>query len=77
VHGNIPLDGATASVRRVSDGADLPVQFRILSGFYGQAAAALLRDGWNPVAGETYHVTITGRGGAGTIEYDVKPVNCQ
>jgi len=77
VHGNIPLDGATASVRRASDGADMPVQFRILSGFYGQAAAALLRDGWNPVAGETYHVTITGRGGAGTIEYDVKPVNCQ
>lgn len=77
VHGNIPLNGTTASVRRVSDGADLPIQLQILSGFYGQAAAALLRDGWNPVAGETYHVTLTGQGGAGTIEYDVKPVSCQ
>ncbi|MEW6434634.1 MAG: CAP domain-containing protein [Myxococcota bacterium] len=77
VHGNIPLNGTTATVTRVSDGAAMPIQFQILSGFYGQAAASLLRDGWNPVAGESYRVRITGQGGAGTIEYDVKPVNCQ
>lgn len=77
VHGNIPLNGASATVTRVSDGANMPIQFQILSGPYGQAAASILRDGWNPVAGETYHVKVTGQGGAGTIEYDVKPTNCQ
>jgi len=76
VHGNIPLSGTTATVTRVSDGAALPVTFQILSGFYGQAAASLVRDGWNPVAGETYRVTVTGTGGVGTLTYDVKPVSC-
>lgn len=76
VHGSIPLNGASATVTRLSDGANLPVMFNILSGFYGQAAASIVRDGWAPAAGETYHVTISGQGGAGTIEYDVKPVGC-
>jgi uncharacterized protein YkwD len=76
VHGNIPLNSATATVTRRSDGASLPVTLNILSGFYGQAAASIVRNGWSPAAGETYHVTVTGQGGAGTIEYDVKPVAC-
>ncbi|MEW5741619.1 MAG: CAP domain-containing protein [Myxococcota bacterium] len=76
VHGNIPLNNATATVTRLSDGANLPVTLNILSGFYGQAAASIVRDGWSPAAGETYHVTVSGQGGAGTIEYDVKPVGC-
>jgi uncharacterized protein YkwD len=76
VHGNIPLNGASATVVRLSDGASLPVTFQILVGSYGQAAAALVRDGWNPVAGETYTVTVTGQGGVGTLTYDVKPTSC-
>jgi hypothetical protein len=76
VHGNVPLASLSASVVRVGDGVSLPVRVEGLAGSYGQAAIALFRDGWNPVAGQTYRVTITGTGGLGRIEYDVKPVGC-
>lgn len=76
VHGNVPLNGTTATVVRQSDSMAMPIRFSVLSGSYGQAAAAIIRDGWNPQPGETYRVTVTGTGGAGTITYDVKPVTC-
>lgn len=76
VHGSVPVSSPSATVVRVGDGVALPVRLEVLAGSYGQAALALFRDGWNPVAGQTYRVTITGTGGLGRIEYDVKPVGC-
>ncbi len=76
IHGNLPLSGAAASVVRVGDAQPMPVRLEVLNGSYGQAAVALFRDGWNPVAGQTYRVTLVGTGGLGRVEYDVKPTDC-
>jgi len=76
LHGNIPLSGTTVTVTRQSDMAELPMRLEVLAGSYGQAAVVMFRDGWSPVAGQTYHVRVSGTGGLGLIEYDVKPTDC-
>ncbi|MDP3153829.1 MAG: CAP domain-containing protein [Archangium sp.] len=76
IHGNIPLSGTTVSVTRTGDGVEMPTRLEILNGSYGQATVAVFRDGWNPVAGQTYHVRLVGTGGLGVVEYDVKPTSC-
>lgn len=76
IHGNLPLSGAAVSVVRVGDAQPMPVRLEVLNGSYGQAAVALFRDGWNPVAGQTYRVTLVGTGGVGRVEYDVSPTDC-
>ena len=73
IHGNIPLSGATVVVTRLGDGVVMNTRLEILNGSYGQATVAVFRDGWNPVAGQTYHVRLSGTGGLGVVEYDVKP----
>lgn len=77
LHGNIPLSNTTLTVTRVSDSMQLPMRLEVLNGSYGQAAVVMFRDGWSPVAGETYHVRLSGSGGLGLVEYDVKPTDCQ
>lgn len=76
IHGNIPLSGTTVTVTRTGDGMVMPTRLEILQGSYGQATVAVFRDGWNPVAGQTYHVRLVGTGGLGVVEYDVKPTDC-
>ncbi|MDP1828696.1 MAG: CAP domain-containing protein [Archangium sp.] len=76
IHGNIPLSGTTVVVTRTGDGMEMPTRLEILNGSYGQATVAVFRDGWNPVAGQTYHVRLAGTGGLGVVEYDVKPTDC-
>ncbi len=76
LHGNIPLSGTTVTVTRQSDMANLPMRLEVLAGSYGQAAVVMFRDGWSPVAGQSYHVRVSGTGGLGLIEYDVKPTDC-
>lgn len=76
IHGNIPLSSPTATVTRESDGVVLQTRLEILNGSYGQPSVALFREGWSPVAGETYHVRLSGSGGLGLVEYDVKPTDC-
>jgi hypothetical protein len=76
IHGNLPLSGAAVSVVRVGDAQPMPVRLEVLQGSYGQAAVAIFRDGWNPVAGQTYRVTLVGTGGVGRVEYDVMPTDC-
>lgn len=76
LHGNIPLSNTTLTITRVGDGMVMPAHVDVLNGSYGQAAVALMRDGWSPVAGQTYHVRVSGSGGAGLVEYDVKPTDC-
>lgn len=76
VHGNIPLLGSTVTVTRERDGAVMTTRLELLNGSYGQPAVAIMRDGWNPVAGETYRVRLSGSGGVGLVEYDVKPTDC-
>lgn len=76
IHGNLPLSGASVTVTRLTDGQVMTTHFDILQGGYGQPTVAVVRDGWTPVAGETYHVRLAGTGGLGVVEYDVKPTDC-
>jgi uncharacterized protein YkwD len=76
LHGNIPLSDLMLTVTRVGDAMVMPTHVEVLNGAYGQAAVSLIRDGWSPAAGQTYHVRLSGTGGAGLIEYDVKPTDC-
>ncbi len=77
VQGNVP-GGATVTVTRQSDGQTLDTSVEWLQGSYGNSSALkLTRNGWSPVAGETYHVTIVGgASGASAIEYDLTPTQC-
>lgn len=77
IHGNIPLSGAAVVVTRMSDSMVMTTHLDILNGSYGQAAVAVVRDGWGPVAGETYQVRLSGTGGLGVVEYEVKPTDCR
>ncbi len=63
------------TVIRESDGAILTTTAVPLPDGYGDAAVAFNRDGWDPVAGETYHVRIDQIPG-GALIYDVTPVDC-
>lgn len=77
IQGNVPQQNVVATVTRVSDGAALAVTAHVLAGSYGFSSGLYLqRDGWSPVAGQTYHVILTGTGVTTAITYDVKPVNC-
>ncbi|MBL8913385.1 MAG: CAP domain-containing protein [Archangium sp.] len=76
IHGNIPLGSATVTVTRMGDGMVMPTRLEVLNGSYGQPAVVIFKDGWNPVAGQTYHVRLQGQGGLGLVEYDVKPTDC-
>jgi vacuolar-type H+-ATPase subunit D/Vma8 len=51
-------------------------RLEVLSGSYGQPAVVLFKEGWSPAAGQTYHVRLSGQGGLGLVEYDVKPTDC-
>ncbi|MBL8953445.1 MAG: hypothetical protein JNK82_21905 [Myxococcaceae bacterium] len=76
VHGSIPQAGATATVTRASDGAVLPVNVNVMVGSYGRLlAVTLVRQGWNPVAGEAYHVVLDGPQGP-RRSWTVRPSAC-
>lgn len=80
-------EGATVSITRVSDGADLPVRpdpgnvgpdgasFRAGGGFGDAIAYVWLPDGWEPQAGETYRVTVD-REVSGPLVYETMLVDC-
>ncbi len=76
IHGNVPLGSATVTVTRMSDMMVMPTRLEVLSGSYGQPAVVLFKEGWSPAAGQTYHVRLSGQGGLGLVEYDVKPTDC-
>lgn len=76
IHGNIPLGSATVTVTRLSDMMEMPTRLEVLSGSYGQPAVVIFKDGWNPAAGQAYRVRLSGQGGLGLVEYDVKPTDC-
>lgn len=76
VHGDIPQSMPTATVTRLSDNTVLPVRVDVMQGGYGRlAAVTLVRMGWDPVAGQTYHVVLEGSSGP-RREWDVKPTSC-
>lgn len=76
VHGDIPQSMPTATVTRLSDNTTLPVRVDVMQGGYGRlAAVTLVRMGWDPVAGQTYHVVLEGSSGP-RREWDVKPISC-
>ncbi len=76
VHGDIPQNGATATVTRSSDGMNLPVRVDVMQGGYGRlSAVTLVRMGWDPVAGQTYRVVLDGPQGP-RRSWDVSPVTC-
>jgi hypothetical protein len=76
IHGNIPLGSATVTVTRMGDNMEMPTHLEVLNGSYGQPAVVIFKDGWSPAAGQTYHVRLSGQGGLGLVEYDVKPTDC-
>lgn len=76
VHGDIPTSMPTATVTRLSDNMTLPVRVDVMQGGYGRlSAVTLVRMGWDPAAGQTYHVVLEGASGP-RREWDVKPVMC-
>jgi len=76
VHGNIPLGSLALTITRMSDNMPMAAHAEVLNGSYGQPAVLIVKEGWNPVAGQTYHVRLSGQGGLGLVEYDVKPTDC-
>lgn len=71
--GGVP--GAQVSVLSVDDNLPLDVKMLPLSQGYGEECTSWVPQGWQPQAGKTYRVTVTGVSG-GDIVYDVKPVTC-
>ena len=69
------LADAGISVRRVGDGALLPVRVQRLDEGYAQPAVAWTPSGWTPEPGSTYRVTASGVTG-GPLVYEVRPVTC-
>jgi hypothetical protein len=65
----------TISVTRLSDGARLPVVQTVLAPGFNHDLTSWTRDGWMPVAGESYRVTAAGLP-HGDITYVVTPVAC-
>jgi uncharacterized protein YkwD len=72
---SVSFGSAQVTVTRKSDNQQLSVSSVMTTGIYGEPTLAITRNGWDPVAGTTYTVTITGTS-VGTITYDVTPVNC-
>jgi uncharacterized protein YkwD len=73
IHGDLPA--SMSVIVTASDGGVLPTQLNVLTPNYGQNAAFLDRQGWAPVAGEVYRVTVSGSG-VPDVSWDVKPVSC-
>ncbi len=69
------VGGASATVQRVSDGADLPVSSYLTGGGGPPPTVGFTPMGWTPVAGETYRVTISGTS-MGDIVYETTLVSC-
>ena len=75
IHGLFASMQTTVQVRRVDDGADLPVKLQQLPLGYGGEAIGFARMGWNVEAGRTYRVQVTGVA-IGNLSYDVQPIAC-
>jgi uncharacterized protein YkwD len=70
---SIALTGATVTV--TSGGADKPMTMSQLTGTYGESnAIRLVPMGWNPAAGESYTVTVSGV--STPISYTIDFVDC-
>lgn len=69
------LGSATATVQRVSDGADLPVESYLTGGGGPPPTVGFTPMGWTPAAGETYRVTIHDTG-EGDIVYETTLTSC-
>ena len=72
------VSGATMTVTRKSDSADLAMKRMPLAGGYGPSyqVVAFQIQSWTPKAGETYLVHVEGVGSS-PIDYEVKPTDCQ
>lgn len=71
--GGVP--NAQVSVLGVDDNSPLDVKVMNLSQGYAKEAISWIPQGWQPQAGKTYRVTVTGLA-TGDVVYDVKPVAC-
>jgi hypothetical protein len=70
-------DKAQMTVKRMSDGASLPMtRLPLQQGFGSYGVTAFRQQGWKPAVGQTYQVTVTGVGAA-PISYDVIPAGCK
>jgi hypothetical protein len=69
------IGNAQIEVLDVDTNTPLAITVLPLQGGYGQPAISWLPSGWQPQAGKTYRVTVSGVTG-GPVVYDVKPVNC-
>ncbi|MBX3275177.1 MAG: hypothetical protein KF729_33235 [Sandaracinaceae bacterium] len=69
------LGSASATVVRVSDGAELPVSSYLTGGGGPPPTVGFTPMGWTPAVGETYRVTITGTS-RGDIVYETTLVGC-
>jgi hypothetical protein len=67
---------AAVAVARASDGKRLEVTLTPLSRGYGDTATSFVPKDFEPSAGETYRVTVSGRNGATAIRYEVTPIDC-
>jgi hypothetical protein len=75
-HATVSVSKATITVTRQSDSQVLDMQtFPLLDGYGSYHTVGFRPKGWTVTAGETYLVAIDGVG-AGTITYELKPVNC-
>jgi len=75
-HGSLSgIANAQISVLRVDDNTPLAVNVQTLQQGFAQNAISWTANGWQPQAGMTYRVTVSGLGG-GDVVYDVKPVVC-
>jgi hypothetical protein len=71
----VELANAAIAVVRTDDGANLTVTPIQVPDGYGVNAIAFSRTGWQPEAGKTYQVTVSGTT-LGQVTYMVQPVNC-
>ncbi|MCB9597791.1 MAG: CAP domain-containing protein [Sandaracinaceae bacterium] len=75
-HSNGPNVGSsTATVVRVSDGMDMPVESYLTGGGGPPPSVGFTPMGWTPAAGETYRVTIHDTS-VGDIVYETTLVSC-
>ncbi|MEZ4293382.1 MAG: CAP domain-containing protein [Polyangiaceae bacterium] len=71
--GGVP--NAQVTMLRVDDNTPLDVKVQKLNQGYGEDSVSWNPQGWQPEAGKTYRVTVSGLTG-GDITYDVKPLAC-
>ena len=70
------IPGATVTVKRLSDGADLPVQMGVLNQGYGDEATSWTFTQGQPTQPGTYRVHVTGAGSHPDFDYDVTLLSC-